>query len=201
MSSCVTQHTLLFTHLANAHCNESLILFKTSGFCYIIYPVPTGLQASQISMCPLGSTVLRCPHGLRWQPRPGTSTLPLVVTWATDIDRDPSCSRTMDLDMTLGPRTSLWPPHLCLFLTADESPVPPFPSEYNTPGLWSHSSLHHTFVCHSGAWGRCLGIFLQAAKGSRNIFEENRRVFYQRTKKKLQKKKGVMGPGSGGARF
>ena len=103
----VTQHTLLFTHLANAHCNESLILFKTSGFCYIIYPVPTGLQASQISMCPLGSTVLRCPHGLRWQPRPGTSTLPLVVTWATDIDRDPSCSRTMDLDMTLGPRTSL----------------------------------------------------------------------------------------------
>ena len=48
------------------------------------------------------SLVLRHPQGLWWQSRPWTCPWPLVVIWATDIDTDPSCSRTMEPDMVLG---------------------------------------------------------------------------------------------------
>lgn len=48
------------------------------------------------------SILLRPKHGLRWQPRPGTSAWFLVVIQATDINKDPVCNWTMDPDMTLG---------------------------------------------------------------------------------------------------
>jgi hypothetical protein len=47
----------------------------------------------------------------RQQPRPGTSTWPLVVTWAMDIDRDPCCCIATNLDMALSgaqTETVLW---------------------------------------------------------------------------------------------
>lgn len=37
--------------------------------------------------------------------RPRTSTWPLVVTWALDVDTDPDCSRIMDPDVVLGDST------------------------------------------------------------------------------------------------
>ncbi|XP_059109764.1 leukocyte-associated immunoglobulin-like receptor 1 [Peromyscus eremicus] len=43
-------------------------------------------------------------HGLRCQPRPHASGLPLVVNGATDIDIDPGCSRATDPDMAPGSR-------------------------------------------------------------------------------------------------
>jgi len=49
-----------------------------------------------------------CHHGLRWQSRPLTSIWPLVVTWATDIITDPSCSRTTDPVMVLSSGRPGW---------------------------------------------------------------------------------------------
>ena len=43
-----------------------------------------------------------CPHGHRLQPRLQASMQPLVAAWATDINTDPGCGRTMDPDMVLG---------------------------------------------------------------------------------------------------
>lgn len=43
------------------------------------------------------STVLGHPCVLRQQPRPRTLVWPLVATWASDINTDPGCHRTMDL--------------------------------------------------------------------------------------------------------
>lgn len=65
---------------------------------------------------------LRYPHGIRWHPRPQTSTCPLMVTLAIGIDTDPSSSRTT----THGPRCSLWQqlrpgPHYGLLLSACSS--------------------------------------------------------------------------------
>lgn len=60
------------------------------------------VQATQISMSPLGSSALRHAHGSQWQLRPQTSAWPLVVTWDTDTNTDPSCSRTRDPDLALG---------------------------------------------------------------------------------------------------
>jgi hypothetical protein len=61
------------------------------------YPPPSATQPSDI-------------HVVSWgQLRPQTSTCLLVETQATDINIDPSCSRTMDADMALGgsPRQDL----------------------------------------------------------------------------------------------
>lgn len=40
-------------------------------------------------------------HSPSWQPRPGMSARPLVVTGATDIHPDPCCYSDVDPDMTL----------------------------------------------------------------------------------------------------
>ena len=45
------------------------------------------------------SAVLGHQYDLRRQPRPGTSTWPLVVTWTTDMEIDPCRCMATDLDM------------------------------------------------------------------------------------------------------
>lgn len=50
---------------------------------------------------PVGSVAPRHQHRLRWLPSLRTSVWPLVVTWATDINTDTSCSKTTDPDFAL----------------------------------------------------------------------------------------------------
>lgn len=40
-------------------------------------------------------------HGPKWQPRPGTSSWPLVVIWPMNIDTDPYCCTAIDPAMAL----------------------------------------------------------------------------------------------------
>lgn len=56
--------------------------------------IETGMASS-------GSTAHRHHHGFSPQHRLQTTTWPLVVTWAMDINTDPSYSRTLDPDIAL----------------------------------------------------------------------------------------------------
>lgn len=51
---------------------------------------------------PSSSMFLRLQHGYRWQPKTWASLWPLMVTWAMDINIDPSCRGTKDPDVILG---------------------------------------------------------------------------------------------------
>lgn len=66
------------------------------------------------------------------------------------------------------------PPHVCAFLIAVKSPVLPFSSVQSPQPCFpfisplptlSSLSFHNTFVHHSGACSRCLGVFLWATLG------------------------------------
>lgn len=94
-------------------------------------------------------------HGVRWQPRAGTSAWLLIVSGATEC----SCSRA-----------SPWPPHICPPYTPAECPGPPFfmvckplRLPFSSPALCflqcSFLSLHHAFIHRNGACDRALGVF------------------------------------------
>lgn len=121
---------------------------------------------------PHGSMALGYPHGLWWQPIPGTDAWPLVVTQDTDIDTDASWRRAMEPDRALGDRLgqdltkNLF---FCLFLTTDKSPVHlSLPCIISSAVLFlpSFLSLHDTSIHHSGARGRCLVAFLGPPQAS-----------------------------------
>lgn len=66
---------------------------NTDPSCDITTPPPGGNPGPNVIMTSGGSTALRHPNELRWQPRPLTSH-DLGVTQVTDIDTDLSYSRT-----------------------------------------------------------------------------------------------------------
>lgn len=66
-------------------------------------------QATQTRMAPVSSTAQGHQHGFRQKHRPYISTWPLLVTWATNINTDPGCSRSMDPDMAQSDTTWISP--------------------------------------------------------------------------------------------
>lgn len=98
-------------------------------------------------------------HGL-W---PQMSVWPLIATWATDINIDPGCHRTMDSDTVLGsspgldftspsgsrPISSVWPLWQCVPLT------PAWPQKATKTlgismalnGTRSHGHQHRPWLC------------------------------------------------------
>lgn len=76
---------------------------------------------------PYGTRVLRYSHSLWCQTRPQTSVWRLVVTQATDSGTAAAKPGTQAWPLVAAwVRTSPWPPHTCLSLTAVDSPVPLF---------------------------------------------------------------------------
>lgn len=99
-----------------------------------------------------------------------------LITWATNINTDPNCSRIMDLDMALGRS-----PGQDLTVISSYLPVPnsqfhlspqwtnplalfPLPSFHSVLPLSYHTVMRSSFIV-AFIHGKCLDVFLKATLG------------------------------------
>ena len=103
-------YTLRYTHLylQMAHCNESLICFEASGFCYTINTGPSQRLLSDILLLPYVMEILQL-----WICRTGPSHAPAVHRWGRcwggqlkALDLDLCSSRVGQLSHTHTTRAS-----------------------------------------------------------------------------------------------
>lgn len=113
-------------------------------------PGPDASTASDSSVdysdmyCPSCSVALRLQQSHRLQPRSLASVGPLVATWATNFNTDPSCSRTMDPDMVLN--ISLGP-----IVTMATDSDKGYPDQHGSRGSIAPGHKH-------GPWRQTIGI-------------------------------------------